>query len=168
MLIRISLLVGTIFAFVLLGAIGYAFSQEAPSAPTTPLAPQANPTQEIIAKQLEEHSPLTRHDDVEAELREKWEEELTAAVESEYRRQRADLLTGLEWWLRDVWLQTLPANGHSLAFPQLGQASSSVAKRVSAPEAMENLRVLERLQWLLGSNIQEALALEVGLLKLKL
>ena len=125
-------------------------------------------TKEVIAKQLEEQSPLTRHDDVEAELREKWEEELTAAVESEYRRQRADLLTGLEWWLRDVWLQTLPANGHSLAFPQLGQASSSVAKRVSAPEAMENLRVLERLQWLLGSNIQEALALEVGLLKLKL
>jgi hypothetical protein len=33
---------------------------------------------------------------------------------------------------------------------------------------MENLRVLERTAWLLGSNVQEALALEVGLLKLHL
>jgi hypothetical protein len=33
---------------------------------------------------------------------------------------------------------------------------------------MENLGVMERTQRLLGSNVQEALALEVGLLKLNL
>ena len=41
------------------------------------------------------------------QLRDKWEEELKAAVEAEYRRQRADFLLALQWWLRDVWLQTL-------------------------------------------------------------
>ena len=125
-------------------------------------------TKEVIGKQLEAQSLLEKYDDVEASLRDKWEEELSAAVESEYRRQRADLLTGLQWWLRDVWLQTLPANGHSLALPQLGTASADVARRISSGDAMENLRVMERLQWKLGSNIQEALAMEVGLLKLKL
>lgn len=43
-----------------------------------------------------------------------------------------------------------------------------MAGRVSSRDAMENLGVIERTQWLLGSNVQEALALEVGLLKLKL
>jgi hypothetical protein len=33
---------------------------------------------------------------------------------------------------------------------------------------LQNLRVIERTQALLESNVQEALALEVGLLKLKL
>ncbi|MBI5384142.1 MAG: DNA polymerase III subunit [Verrucomicrobia bacterium] len=123
---------------------------------------------EQIERRLKALSPLERYDDVEPELQEKWEEELAAAIEAEYRRQRADLLIGLQWWLRDVWLQTLTGNGHRTAFPALEVSSKSIAKRVSPPEAMENLRVIERTQWLLGSNTQEALALEVGLLKLKL
>lgn len=123
---------------------------------------------EAISGQLTAQSPLERYDDLEPALREKWEEELSAAIESEYRRQRADLLVGLQAWLRDVWLQTLPANGHNLVLPQLETSSKAVSRRVASPDAMENLRVLERTQWLLGSNIQEALALEVGLLKLKL
>jgi len=43
-----------------------------------------------------------------------------------------------------------------------------VAKRISPKEALENLQVLEQTQRLLHTNVQEALALEVGLLKLKL
>ena len=54
-----------------------------------------------------------------------------------------------------------------LNFPQLA-STGRVAKRVSANQAMENLGVMERTQRLLGSNVQEALALEVGLLKLNL
>ena len=121
-----------------------------------------------IEKQLEERSPIERHEDLDPELKEKWEDELKAAIEAEYRRQRSDLMAGLQWWLRDIWLQRLPAGAPSLAFPRLDSNSKALAGRISSPEAMENLRIMERTQWLLDTNVQEALALEVGLLKLRL
>jgi len=114
------------------------------------------------------HLPLERYDEVDPRLREKWEEELSAAIEAEYRRQRAELVAGLQWWLRDVWLQTLAAPGDLLRFSQLKRPAESVAKRISPKDAWENLQVLEQTQRLLYTNVQEALALEVGLLKLKL
>ena len=43
-----------------------------------------------------------------------------------------------------------------------------VAQRLSPKAALENLRILEQLQRWLHTNVQEALALEVGLLKLQL
>jgi hypothetical protein len=46
--------------------------------------------------------------------------------------------------------------------------TKSVAQRISPKEAMENLRIMEQLQRWLSTNVQEALALEVGLLKLHL
>ena len=142
-----------------------------------------------IEESLGARSPLEQHPDAEKDLREKWEEELSAAIEAEYRRQRTDLLGVLQWWLRDVWVETLgkseirgprsegspksEVRGESseeaslLSFPQLA-ATRRVAQRVSAAEAMENLQVMEQLQRWLGTNVQEALALEVGLLKLRL
>jgi DNA polymerase III subunit delta' len=125
-------------------------------------------SRETIEQEMERQSPLERYEDAEPELREKWEDELKAAIEAEYRRQRAGLLSALQWWLRDVWLQTLPAEDRSLALPQLKSSTRAVAGRITSPEAMENLRAMERTQWLLQGNTQEALALEVGLLKLKL
>jgi DNA polymerase-3 subunit delta' len=122
---------------------------------------------EAIEKSMTARSPLEKHDDVETGLRDKWEAELTAAIEAEYRLQRADLLVALQWWLRDVWLQSLAMTKELLKFPQLA-STKQVAERVSARQAMENLRVMERTQRLLDSNVQEALALEVGLLKLQL
>jgi len=133
---------------------------------------------------------------------------LKAAVEAEYRRQRADFLLALQWWLRDVWLQTLRevqslkskvqsqeskaqsprseaeegagqsrTSNHQLftihspeallAFPQLA-GTKRVAERITPQAAMENLRIIEQLQSWLHTNAQEALALEVGLLKLHL
>jgi len=112
-------------------------------------------------------SPLEKHTDVEKSLRDKWEDELNAAIESEYRRQRADVLLLLEWWLRDVWLQTLVPGGELLHLPQIAGADE-VARRLTPQQAQENLTVLEQTQRLLRSNVQEALALEVGLLKLQL
>jgi DNA polymerase-3 subunit delta' len=148
-----------------------------------------NEMKEAIEKGLAERSPLERHPDAEKDLKEKWEEELKAAIESEYRRQRADLLVSVQWWLRDVWLHTLGAVGLAsclspnkeagdnqetcpepselLAMPEV-VGSKEVAGRLSAREAMENLAVFERVQSLLHTNVQEALALEVGLLKLRL
>ncbi len=121
-----------------------------------------------ISDWLTKQSPLEQYEDVESDLKDKWEHELSAAIESEYRRQRADVLKGVEWWLRDVWLETQQLGQDLLMYPQLADRSQAVAQRIDARAAMENLHLLERLQRLLTSNIQEALALEVALLKLKL
>jgi DNA polymerase III subunit delta' len=132
-----------------------------------------------VGEALTARSPLQRYEDVEKDLREKWEDELAAAIEAEYRRQRADLLLLVQWWLRDVWLSTLRSstateNGHApavgnelLNFPQIAGAEA-VARRLTPRRALENLQILEQTQRLLHTNVQEALALEVGLLKLQL
>jgi hypothetical protein len=104
---------------------------------------------------------------VEKDLREQWEDELAAAVESEYRRQRGELLGVLQWWLHDVWLRTLAAGEELLQLPE-SAGTAAVARRISPGQAMDNLRMLEQTQRLLHTNVQEALALEVGLLKLNL
>jgi len=122
---------------------------------------------ERVDESLTAHSPLQRYDDVEKDLRDKWEDELAAAIEAEYRRQRADLLLLVQWWLRDVWLSTLASGGKLLNFPQITGAEA-VARRLTPRRALENLQILEQTQRLLHTNVQEALALEVGLLKLQL
>jgi hypothetical protein len=123
---------------------------------------------EVIEKTLNARSPLERYDDLETAMRDKLEDELAAAVEAEYRRQRTDLLGVLHWWLRDVWLQRLAVGTDLLSFPDLTAAAQAVAGRISPAEARTNLEVLDRLQRQLHTNVQEALALEVGLLKLRL
>ena len=110
-------------------------------------------------------SPLQKYDDIEKDLREKWEDELAAAVEAEYRRRRTDLLLLVQCWLRDVWLATLAAGKELLNFPNLS-GTRALANKISPRQAVENLQTLEELQRVLHTNVQEALALEVGLLKL--
>jgi len=121
-----------------------------------------------IEKALAARSPLERYDELEPKLREKLEDELAAAIEAEYRRQRTDLIGVLQWWLRDIWLQSLSITDGMLSFPDLISAARAVAQRISPADALQNLQVADRLQRQLHSNVQEALALEVGLLKLKL
>jgi DNA polymerase-3 subunit delta' len=116
---------------------------------------------------LSARSPLEKHGDAEKDLREKWETELTAAIEAEYRRRRGEVLLLLQWWLRDVWLHTLAAGEALLHLPQIAGADE-IARRITPRQARENLLVLEQTQRLLHTNVQEALALEVGLLKLQL
>jgi hypothetical protein len=111
-------------------------------------------------------------------LRDKWEDELTASIEAEYRRQRMDLLAIVQRWLRDIWLISNAEQGvrnaerkanmtDLLNFPELA-GTKRVAARISAKDAVENLQIIEGTQRLLHTNVQEALALEVGLLKLHL
>ena len=108
---------------------------------------------------LARRSPLEAHDDIEAALKDKWEDELSAAIESEYRRQRADLLAGIQWWLRDVWFETLRLGREMFTYPDLAESAARVAGRLSPPQAMENLQLLEKTQRLLtNTNVQEALA----------
>ena len=119
-----------------------------------------------VDETLSARSPLEKYSDAEKDLREKWEDELTAAIEAEYRRRRAEVLLLLQWWLRDVWLHTLAAGEALLHLPQIAGADE-IARRISPRQAQENLSVLEQTQRLLHTNVQEALALEVGLLKLQ-
>lgn len=124
-------------------------------------------TKAEVEKRLSERSPLERYEDVEKDLRDKWEDELAAAIEAEYRRRRGELLLAVQWWLRDVWLHCLNAAGTGLSFPQLA-GTPRLAQRLTPQQALENLRTLEATQRLLYTNVQEPLALEVGLLKLHL
>jgi DNA polymerase-3 subunit delta' len=134
------------------------------------LMAKLNRMKEATEESLAAQSPLQQYDEVEKDLRERWESELSAAIEAEYRRQRADLLVIVQRWFRDVWLQTLPAQSETAAlldFPQMDSAKG-VARRLSSRQALENLQIMESLQRLLRTNVQEALALEVNLLKLQL
>ena len=117
---------------------------------------------------LTERSPLQRYDDADPKLRQRWEDELAAAIEAEYRRERSDLVLSLQWWLRDVWLRTLACGAEVLAFPDLEVQTGSVAGRLAPADSLQNLETIEHAQRLLGTNVQEALALEVSFLKLRL
>jgi hypothetical protein len=120
-----------------------------------------------VEEELTARSPLEKYDDIEKDLRERWEDELKAAIEAEYRRQRTELLLLVQWWLRDVWLHTLASGREFLNFPQIAGAER-VAARITSQQAIENLRVTEQTQRLLHTNVQEALAIEVSLLKLQM
>ncbi|HAV62649.1 MAG TPA: hypothetical protein DCY13_09815 [Verrucomicrobiales bacterium] len=122
---------------------------------------------EEVDKSLTEQSPIERYDDADPKLIERWKDELTAGIEAEYRRRRGELLIALQLWLRDVWLVTRTSDARGLAvFPGLTEATNRVASRIDARKATQNLEILENTQRLLHTNVQEALALEIGLLKL--
>ncbi|MSU34503.1 MAG: hypothetical protein EXS36_05235 [Pedosphaera sp.] len=125
-------------------------------------------TREGLQKSMEEHSPLVRYPDAEPAQRERWEMELNAAVESEYRRKRGELLSGIHWWLRDLWLVVQGTPPELLRFPEYHSSTQRVAERLQPAAAGQNLDAWESTQQILHTNVQEALALEVGLLKLKL
>jgi DNA polymerase-3 subunit delta' len=129
-----------------------------------------------IDEHLTARSPMQQYQDAEKDFVEKWEDELKAAIEAEYRRQRGEVLGLLQAWLRDVWLETSvreaqpDGSGRQISllyFPQI-DGTRRVAQRISQKDATENLVVMEQLQRWLHTNVQEALALEVGLLKLRL
>jgi len=121
-----------------------------------------------IEETLTAVSPLQRFPDADPEQRERWEDELDAAVEAEYRRRRGDFLAGFHAWLRDLWMHGLGV-GTQVFLPRLAEPSARIGARIPPTEARLNLEHWERTQrLLLGTNAQEALVLEVGLLRLSL
>ena len=123
---------------------------------------------EVIEEQLTATSPLAKYPDATPVQKEQWEDALTAAIEAEYRRRRGEYLAGLQAWLRDVWLRVCGVTGESAFFPTLESATEAVAARLKVAQAQNNLESWESTQRLLHTNVQEALALEVGLLRLTL
>jgi DNA polymerase-3 subunit delta' len=106
--------------------------------------------------------------DVDPDVREQWEEEAKAAVEAEYRRLRGETLGNLQSWLRDVWWMTQSRETHLLTLPALAARTAQVADRLDPVRAQANLDVIEQTQSMLHTNVQEALALEVAMLRLHL
>jgi len=123
---------------------------------------------EQVSETLSKRSPLERYDDLEPKMRDRFETELDAAVEAEYRRQRTELLAGIEWWFRDVWLHTQNLEASAVTFPELAPLAKAVAGRLTSQGALANIHTIEKTQQLLATNVQEALALEVAFLGLKL
>jgi DNA polymerase-3 subunit delta' len=125
-----------------------------------------NATRERIGETLSAQSPLRKYPDAEAAQQERWEEELKAAVEAEYRCRRGEFAAGLQAWLRDVWLGALGSPGELSFLPELAEATGAVASRLQPDKARRNLDSWEKTQRLLYTNAQEALVLEVGLIRL--
>jgi DNA polymerase-3 subunit delta' len=113
-------------------------------------------------------SPLEQNEEADPRLIERWRSELAAAVEAEYRRRRNTVLMAFEWWLRDVWMIKVAQGDPHLSLPELGSIALATAARIDAEAALENLKLLGATQRILNYNVQEALALEVGLLQLHL
>lgn len=118
--------------------------------------------------EVKARSPAQQHRDADAHLQDQWEEEAKSATEAEYRRRRKQTLQALHWWLRDVWLTTQSHPPELLAIPELAEETRQAANRLSPPQALANLDLLEHTQFLLHTNVQEALALEVAMLRLDL
>lgn len=131
------------------------------------LLKQLSEMKDSIEKKLSSESMLETAQDLEPSLREKLENELSAAVEAEYRRQRSEIVQSLQWWLRDIWLQTLQIESKLWTYPQFQESTAQIGSRLQPGEALRNLEEIESTHRLLNTNVQEALALEVGLLKLK-
>lgn len=123
---------------------------------------------ERLTDEFLQASPLTRYPDATSDQREQWEKELNAAVESEYRRHRQDYIAALHAWLRDVWMLGINPSLEGLIYPALVSDTEVVSRRVDSAMARQNLDILEKTQRILETNVQESLALEVGLLRLNL
>lgn len=120
-----------------------------------------------IEKDLSDASPLHTHEDLQPDLRERYKRMLTANIEAEYRRERADVIALFQWFLRDIWLQTL--RGESLLrLPSLKKYTAKIAERITPKEALQNAELADQLQRQLNMNVQESLSIEVALLKIAL
>lgn len=125
-------------------------------------------TRETVESVVSDRSPLHSRGEIDGDLKDKWEHELNAAIEAEYRRQRSDLLNALHWWLRDIWISAQVTTPDLLRLPNLKAHTTAIAQRLSTRSALINMETWERTRRFLDTNVQEALALEVGLLQLNL
>ncbi len=129
------------------------------------LLKKLNDTRTAVEEALTRDSMLEKYDDLDPGLRESLEETLKASIEAEYRRRRTGVLSLFQACLRDVWIHTLNLDDSLLSHPRQ-KWTGQLSKKISSKQAMENLQALEATQRLLYTNVQESLALEVGLLKL--
>jgi len=121
---------------------------------------------EAKENEVAERMQIEKFADSDPDYREKLEKEQAAAVEAEYRQARADLLKGISVLLRDLNLLACGADPKLLLLnakeAQLRQAVAGLTSEWLG----DKVEIVEDIQANLRQNINEALALEVGLLRL--
>jgi DNA polymerase III subunit delta' len=120
-----------------------------------------------VGEQVEQAAQLDRYRQVaDAKWLEKKEEEMEAQVEAEYRRRRKAAMITLEWLLRDVLIGMEAGDSAALFNRDRSDALRKLAASQTRARALANLETIETLQDQLERNVNEALALEVALLRL--
>lgn len=97
--------------------------------------------------------------DSNAYLKDK-EEKMKALIESSYLQQRDALVELMLAWMGDVI--RLKVGAEYIDLPDARGITSAVAERWSIDDAMRRLRAMRKLEGNLHTNVNEALALEVG------
>ena len=120
-----------------------------------------------VEEQVEQTAQLDRYRQVaDSKWLEKKEEEMKAQVEAEYRRRRKATVVTLEWLLRDALVCIEGGDAALLFNRERGDALRKLAAAQTRERALANLETIETLQDQLERNVNEALALEVALLRL--
>ena len=101
----------------------------------------------------------------EGDYLKKLEEYYTALTEARYLQRRAVLLGLLGGWFGDALRQKLGLV-EALDFPQHAAVTAGLGNGVGLEELMQRVEGVEFLRKQLATSVQEALALEVGFLKI--
>lgn len=88
------------------------------------------------------------------------EEQMKALIESSYLQQRDALIELMLAWVGDVI--RLKVGAEFIDLPEARDATTAMAGRWSIDDAMKRLRAMRKLEGNLHTNVNEALALEVG------
>ena len=119
-----------------------------------------------IQNRIEAELDARGYDTLEADAREKLEEQQAAQIEGEYRGVREQLLEEMYAWFGDVLLCVAGAGPDLLAHPDRLTELQQAAAGLAYDRAATHLDAIERIRDALARNISEPFALEVGLLKL--
>jgi len=119
-----------------------------------------------IRQTAEATADLDRYANLDPKIRERLDTQLEARITGEYRAVREQVLEELYSWHADVFLCVEQADPGLLEHPDQLAALRQAAAELTPARAGTNLEAIEQIREALGRNINETLALEVGLLKL--
>jgi DNA polymerase-3 subunit delta' len=119
-----------------------------------------------IRERVEAEQNLDRYAELDAKIRDRLETQCEARIEGEYRAAREQVLEELYSWFGDVWLCVEKAEAGLLEHPDQLPELQAAAIDLTPARAAGNLDAIEQIREALTRNINETLALEVGLLKL--
>lgn len=115
--------------------------------------------EEDFTKEKEHYGKTT---DSGAYLKER-EEQMKASIEANYLHQRDAMLELLLAWMGDIVRHKADAERFDL--PEYAAATRAIADRLTIEEATHKLRMLNKLEQYLHTNVNENLALEVCFMK---
>jgi len=121
---------------------------------------------EAIRQTAEAEAGLDRYTNLDPKMRERLETQLEARIAGEYRSAREQVLEELYSWYADVLLCVERADPSLLEHPDHLETLRQAAADLSSARAGAHLDAIEQIRESLSRNINETLALEVGLLKL--